>query len=105
MNKFKYLQDVISDLRALADNLQALIDSAGGTSEPEPETVQQPEASPDTPVKPNITFEQVRAMLADKNSSGKKDEVRALLQQFGAERLSALDPDKYPDLLKAARKL
>jgi hypothetical protein len=100
MNKFKYFQDIISDLRGLADNLQALVDSADGTSEPEPESTQKPE-----PLKPTITLEQIRAALADKSQSGKTEEAHALIIQFGAEKLSAIDPDKYPELLEAVRKL
>jgi hypothetical protein len=104
MSKFKYLLDVISDLRSLADNMQMLVDTSG-MNESELEGTQPSEPSPNTPVKPDITLEQVRAVLADKSRSGKTAEVRALLQQFGAEKLSEINPNKYPNLLKASEEL
>jgi hypothetical protein len=99
---FKYLLDVISDLHSLADNLQTLVDTRETN---ESEVTHQPEPLLDTPVKPNVTLEQVRAVLADKSRLGKTAEVRALLQQFGAEKLSEINPDKYPDLIKASEEL
>lgn len=55
--------------------------------------------------KPSVSLEKVRAVLADKSRAGKTAEVRALLIKFGAEKLSAIEPDQYPALLQAAEKL
>lgn len=55
--------------------------------------------------KPALTLERVRAVLAEKSQSGKTAEVRALLLQFGAAKLSEIEPDKYSKLLKAAEGL
>lgn len=55
--------------------------------------------------KPAVTLEQVRAVLTEKSQSGKTAEVRALLQKFGAAKLSEIEPDKYSELLKAAEAL
>jgi hypothetical protein len=104
MSKFKYLLGVISDLRSLADNLQTLVDTSG-MNESKPENTQKPEPAPDAPAESPVTLEQVRAVLADKSRSGKTVEVRDLLKRFGAEKLSEINPDKYPDLLKASEEL
>ncbi len=53
----------------------------------------------------SITLEQVRTVLAEKSQSGKTAEVRALLQKFGAAKLSEIESDKYSELLKAAEEL
>ena len=44
-------------------------------------------------------------MLAEKSHDGFTADVRALLQKYGAEKLSAVDPEKYADLLSDAEVL
>ena len=46
-----------------------------------------------------ITLEQVRAVLAEKSQDGFTSEVRALLEKYGAKRLSEIDPANYQALL------
>ena len=52
-----------------------------------------------------VTVEKVRAVLAEKSRDGKTQEVRKLLNEFGADKLSAITEDKFPDLLKKAEVL
>lgn len=52
-----------------------------------------------------ITLEQVRAVLAEKSRAGYTAEVRALLEKYGAAKLSEIDPTKYSALLKDAEVL
>lgn len=52
-----------------------------------------------------VSLEEVRAILAEKSAAGKSAEVRALLLQHGANKLSAIQPDQYADLLKEAEAL
>ena len=47
----------------------------------------------------------VRAKLAELTRLGFSDEVKALLQKHGAERLSAVDDAKLPALMKEAEAL
>lgn len=54
---------------------------------------------------PAVTLEQVRAVCAAKSNSGKAAEVKALLKQFGAAKLTDVDPAKFADLLTAAEAL
>ena len=116
MSKMKLLLDVVSDLRSLADSLQAVADAAvqGGPELP----VQSPEEKPaQKPEKKNVakqvekaepkplTLEQGRAALAEKTRAGHTSEVKALLIKHGADKLSDIDPAEYPALLAEAEVL
>lgn len=117
MSRMKLLLDVVSDLRSLADSLQAVADAAvqdGSEQSPEEKPVQKPEkknaakkAEPlvkEPETKP-LTLEQVRAALAEKSRAGHTAEVKALLIKHGADKLSDIDPAKYPALLAEAEVL
>ncbi len=47
-------------------------------------------------------LEDVRAVLAEISRNGKTTEMKKLLSQFGATKLSDIPSEKYPDLLEAA---
>lgn len=118
MGKVKLLLDVIGDLRSLADSLQSVADAIadGGAAEPEPQKVQaqtgksgkvaakKPVAKQEPEEKP-LTLTEVRAVLAEKSRAGHTAEVRALLIQHGADKLSDIDPAEYPALLAEAEVL
>ena len=59
---------------------------------------QEPEEKP-------LTLEEVRAVLAEKSRSGHTEEVRALLNKHGADKLSEIDPAEYAALLAEAEVL
>lgn len=46
------------------------------------------------------SFEKVRAVLAAKSRDSHTDEVKAVISSFGVEKLSAIDPSKYEELLQ-----
>ncbi len=48
---------------------------------------------------PALKLEDVRAVLAEKSRKGHTAEIRSLLQKYGADRLSLLDPANYKALL------
>lgn len=50
-----------------------------------------------------ITIEQVRAVLAEKSQAGFTAQVKALLESFDANKLSAVKPEDYKDLMAAAQ--
>ena len=120
MSKMKLLLDVVSDLRSLADSLQAVADAVaqGGQEQPDQTTEENPAQNPQKknaakqvvpPVekaepKP-LTLEQVRAALAEKSRAGHTSEVKALLIKHGADKLSDIDPAEYPALLAEAEVL
>ena len=47
-----------------------------------------------------VTIEQVRAVMASKTQ-----QVKALIQKYGADKLSGVQPEKYADLLRDAKAL
>ena len=58
------------------------------------------EPTPDpTPTEPVLTLEAVRAILADKSRAGFTAQIRSLLQKYGADKLSGIDPVNYKALL------
>src|SRR5574343_1251228 len=59
----------------------------------------EPAPAVESPSKPEVTLVQVRAKLAALKDAGKAVEARELLQAFGAERLTEIPADKYPELL------
>ncbi|WP_010651615.1 hypothetical protein [Oceanobacillus massiliensis] len=54
---------------------------------------------------PQITIEEVRAVLAAKSQEGKTREVKALLMKYDAGKLSSIKPEDYASLLKEAEVL
>ena len=65
----------------------------------------QEENAPAAPPDPGVPLEQVRAVLADKSRQGHTAEIRALLQRYGASKLSQIDPAHYKALLAEAEVL
>ena len=57
------------------------------------------------PAEPQLTLEQVRAVLADKSRMGFTAEIRSLLQKYGAAKLSGIDPVHYEALVAEAEVL
>lgn len=52
-----------------------------------------------------VALEDVRAVLAEKSRGGKTQEVRAILKEFGADKLSDVPSEKYTELLQKAEEL
>lgn len=99
MSKMRDMAMTIEELRtaaaAVKDAADWLEEMFGGAGDAEP-------AAPSEPV---LTLEQVRAVLADKSRQGHTAEIRALLQKYGASKLSQLDPAYYRALLADAEVL
>lgn len=52
------------------------------------------------PTEPVLTLEAVRAVLADKSRAGFTAQIRSLLQKYGADKLSGIDPVNYKALIE-----
>ena len=96
MGKMSELDAVIKELRDIAASINAIADHIfsvfGG------------EKADDETEKP-LTLEEVRAVLANKSRDGFTAQIRELLQKYGADRLSAVDPANYKALLRDAEEL
>lgn len=100
MSKMSDMAQTIEELRSAA---AAITDAANWLSQQfnsDAEEATIPEAKPEK--KPELTLEQVRAVLADKSRAGHTAAVRDLLQKYGAAKLSQVDPKHYEALLKDA---
>jgi len=49
-----------------------------------------------------LTLVEVRAVLADKSRSGFTEQIRELLEKYGAPKLSEIDPARYQNLMDEA---
>lgn len=98
MSRPKLLLDVAGDLRNLADSVRAVADAMYESDIP----VQVPTPASPKPTAPAVTLKEVRIALAEKSRLGFTEQVRELLIQNGAEKLSNIDPSKYEALLRGA---
>ena len=93
MSKMSEMSTTIEELRkcaaAISDAANWLAEQFSG-NEPEPEVA---------PVEPVLTLEAVRAVLAEKSRAGYTAQIRSLLQKYGADKLSGIDPANYKALL------
>lgn len=87
----------------VAQGIKEMAEAEGAVKTPEvgKKEAKQKQASTEE----TVTVEKVRAVLAEKSRDGKTQEVRKLLNEFGADKLSAIPEDKLPDLLKKAEVL
>ena len=100
MSRMSDMAQTIEELRSAAT---AITDAANWLAQQfsgEDTTDPVPEAQLEK--KPELTLEQVRAVLADKSRAGHTAAVRDLLQKYGASKLSQVDPKHYEALLKDA---
>ena len=112
MNKIKLLLDtlldVVSDIRSLADSLEALTkaicdeESIPKLAEPK---VTATKTANKTHEEPKLTLEAVRSILSEISANGHGAEIRELLKKYGQTKLSEIDPNDYEALLKDAEVL
>lgn len=98
MNKTDLFKKVIDDVGNLHRSLQAFYESI--IADTDFEEIPDVEESA-----PAVTLEEVRAVLAEKSRMGMTSAVRNLLNEYGAEKLSTLDPKYYTEILKRAEDL
>lgn len=101
MSRMSDMAQTIEELRSAA---AAISDAADWLTRMFNEQPQASDASA-SPPEPELTLEQVRAVLADKSRKGHTAEVRALLQKYGAAKLSGIDSANYKALLADAEVL
>ena len=101
MSKISELDTAIKDLRSAAATINevanTLAEMFSTTTDETPDTA--------VPSEPQLTLEQVRAVLADQSRKGHTAEIRALLQKYGAAKLSGINPAHYKALLADAEVL
>ena len=102
MGKTSEMATAIEELRnaaaAIKDTADWLAQYFSNPDEPEQEKQEQQHVH-------TFTLEEVRAKLADKSRQGYTAEVKTLLVKYGADKLSAIDPAKYGELMAEAEVL
>ena len=93
----KLLLKTADDLSALADSVRALCAALADSPQETEKTKPEKKAA--------IPLEKVRGVLAEKSRDGFTAEIREIIQSFGAERLSEIDPADYEAVLKKAEVL
>jgi len=69
---------------------------------PAPEPAAPEPAAPEPAAPENvITLAEVRAKMAELGKSGRQSDIKHLLSSFGANKLTDVDPERYPDLWAA----
>lgn len=95
---------ITKDLRNLANSLEGLIGATEELDSSCDETnVQTSETVNEVAVK--LTIEDVRAVLAVKTREGKTPQVKVLLNEFGADKLSNVPVEKLAELKAKAEVL
>lgn len=85
MKQDELILQVAKDLYKLAEHIDSLFNVA--------------------PEKKAISIEEVRSVLAEKSQAGKGPEIRALIEKYGADRLTDLEPSCYEALLNEVEAL
>lgn len=99
--------ELILAMTRLAEALENKINTAEVVKEEEPPiALQQPEdIKPPAKDEKPVTLEQIRAVLTAKSQAGKKAAIQGLFKKYDADKLTAVDPARYADLLQEAEEL
>ena len=112
MGKMNELSQVITELRDCGNALMNIADSlqeifSASANEPAVDAVQKAHEKKEAPApaKPALTFIDVRKVLAERSRAGHTAEVKALLQKYGADKLSELSESHYAAVIAEAEVL
>lgn len=101
MSKMKQLNELINEMESAAKYYLRLVDEFKKLLSSEEEIVTTKENPKSEPEK-ELKLEDLRAVLATKAKDGYKNEIRALLNKYGAESLSALAIEHYAAVIEEA---
>jgi len=101
----KALLKMAEGYELLAAGIRELAEADTAPAKVEKKQEKKPVKEADSTSEETVSIETVRAVLAEKSRDGKTQEVRKLLNEFGADKLSAIPADKMADLLKKAEVL
>ncbi len=96
MNKEDLFKKISEDLKSLSNSFELLC---------ELESKMTKKNKTKKNDKKEISFEELRAFLADKSRLGFTSDIKALINSFGANRLSEVKESDYDELLKKAKEL
>ena len=88
-------KNVADELRSMAEQLISIADRLD-QEKPEPKAEEHAK---------EISYTDIRKVLADKSRAGHTAEIKEILTQHGAGKLSEIDPKEYAVILKEAEVL
>lgn len=98
MNQQEAVTQIVTSMQALSEGLSALFDIYKSSVSEEPVPAPASDA-------PTYKLEDVRAVLRPISAAGKREQVQQLLERFGVQKLSDLNPVRFADLIAAAEAL
>jgi len=104
MSKMSELDLTVKELRSAAEAINSAANALASLFSGKAETAPKKEDPKPEEPKP-MTLPEVRAILAEKSRAGFTAEIKELLIKYGADKLSAIDPAKYADLVAEAEAL
>ena len=96
-------EKLLADLKRYSNAISEIVDALNGLLFDGESTNAQ--AGPVGKENKTYTFEDIRELLAEKARGGGREDVRTLLQKFGAARLSDVPPADYGALAAEAEKI
>lgn len=90
---------ILNEIKALKDHFTER------TPEEKEEAPAVAEKKPEPVKEKGYTFDEVRELLSGLSGQGKFQQIKELFSEFGVNRLSAIDPKDYPELVKKAKEI
>lgn len=107
MSKMSELSQALDELVACGEGLihtaNAIRDILASESDERPKTV--PSAEPQAKEPAKYTFVDVRKAFSAKSHAGYTEQVKALINKYGAAKLSAVKEEDYPSLMADLEKI
>ncbi|QNO13354.1 hypothetical protein HYG86_00475 [Alkalicella caledoniensis] len=113
MSRIKLALEVVENMRSLASSIEDLVQAIEGSAattqtdvketpiqtEDKTEVVQETKEE-NQPKEKTPSLEEVRALMAAKNREGHREAVKAILNKYGAQKLTALDSSHYKKVME-----
>lgn len=110
MSKTKLALDVVENLRALAESIEAVVNAAvDNESNESTTTADTPVTAPtttdaftatDTPPEKAITLVELRAFVAERSTPENRPKIKEILTRYGVKKLTELTEDKFPAVMR-----
>lgn len=102
MSRVKLLKEVKEDAENLVSSIGVLLEAISSDEELPKEKNNKISKEKS---KKGYGIEEVRKILADKSRAGYTDKVRELIQSYGVNKLSEVDPSDYEELVSKVEKI
>ena len=96
------MREVAELLTGWADDMERSLEKKPGKKTVAALVAEPEESTPAAEPVAASSFEDVRGLLAAKSAAGYRAQVLALINSFGAEKLSEVDPSHFGELMESA---